>query len=221
MSQVIKGRELELFTGDGIRAIGCSSACTLTLTTNEIVTTSLGSGAATNREYGGYDWSVSSSGVLVIQDEFDGTGKLDPLEFAAYILQGIKVAVKFQITDEKYYFGTGIIKSASYQGQADNFALFTVEILADGDLTPTSNLVSPLTGTYSNIDMINVFVTGVSATGAIGTVVVVAEAIVYPTGVSATGFENKEHSAIFSSWLMMLLNIENAIINDAKSKAIH
>jgi hypothetical protein len=158
MSQVIKGRDLELFTGDGIRAIGCSSACTLTLTTNEIVTTSLGSGAATNREYGGYDWSVSSNGVLVIQDEFDGTGKLDPLEFAAYILQGIKVAVKFQITDEKYYFGTGIIKSASYQGQADNFALFTVEILADGDLTPTSNLVSPLTGSYSNINMINVFV---------------------------------------------------------------
>jgi hypothetical protein len=157
MSQVIKGRELEIYTGDGIRAIGCSSSCTLTLTTNEIVTTSLGSGAATNREYGGYDWSVSSNGVLVIQDEFDGTGKLDPLEFAAYILQGIKVAVKFQITDEKYYFGTGIIKSASYQGQADNFALFTVEILADGDLTPTTNLVSPLTGTYSNINMINVF----------------------------------------------------------------
>jgi hypothetical protein len=161
MSQVIKGRELEIYTGDGIRAIGCSSACTLTLTTNEIVTTSLGSGAATNREYGGYDWSLSSNGVLVIQDEFDGTGKLDPLEFAAYILQGIKVAVKFQITDEKYYFGTGIIKSASYQGQADNFALFTVEILADGDLTPTSNLVSPLTGSYSNINMINVFLFGV------------------------------------------------------------
>jgi hypothetical protein len=161
MSQVIKGRELEIFTGDGIRAIGCSSACTLTLTTNEIVTTSLGSGAATNREYGGYDWSLSSNGVLVIQDEFDGTGKLDPLEFAAYILQGIKVAVKFQITDEKYYFGTGIIKSASYQGQADNFALFTVEILADGDLTPTSNLVSPLAGSYSNINMINVFLFGV------------------------------------------------------------
>ena len=161
MSQVIKGRDLEIYTGDGIRAIGCSSACTLTLTTNEIVTTSLGSGAATNREYGGYDWSLSSNGVLVIQDEFDGTGKLDPLEFAAYILQGIKVAVKFQITDEKYYFGTGIIKSASYQGQADNFALFTVEILADGELTPTSNLVSPLTGTYSNINMINVFLFGV------------------------------------------------------------
>ena len=41
------------------------------------------------------------------------------------------------------------------------------------------------------------------------------------TTVKFTGFEDKEHSAIFSSWLMMLLNIENAIINDVKSKAIH
>ena len=39
--------------------------------------------------------------------------------------------------------------------------------------------------------------------------------------VKFTGFQDKEHSAIFSSWLMMLLNIENAIINDVKSKAIH
>ena len=39
--------------------------------------------------------------------------------------------------------------------------------------------------------------------------------------VKFTGFQDKEHSAIFSSWLMMLLNIENAIINDAKSNSIH
>ena len=39
--------------------------------------------------------------------------------------------------------------------------------------------------------------------------------------VKFTGFQDKEHSAIFSSWLMMLLNIENAIINDAQSKSIH
>ena len=39
--------------------------------------------------------------------------------------------------------------------------------------------------------------------------------------VKFTGLQNKEHSAIFSSWLMMLLNIENAIISNDKSKAIH
>ena len=39
--------------------------------------------------------------------------------------------------------------------------------------------------------------------------------------VKFTGLQNKEHSAIFSSWLMMLLNIENAIISNEKSKAIH
>ena len=39
--------------------------------------------------------------------------------------------------------------------------------------------------------------------------------------VKFTGFEDKEHSAIFSSWLMMLLNIENAIITNQQSKSIH
>jgi len=39
--------------------------------------------------------------------------------------------------------------------------------------------------------------------------------------VKFTGFQDKEHSAIFSSWLMMLLNIDNAIINDSQSKSIH
>jgi hypothetical protein len=39
--------------------------------------------------------------------------------------------------------------------------------------------------------------------------------------VKFTGFESKEHSAIFSSWLMMLLNVENAIIADSQSKRIH
>ena len=36
-----------------------------------------------------------------------------------------------------------------------------------------------------------------------------------------SGFEDQEHSAMFSSYLMMLLNIENAIINNIQSKAIH
>jgi len=39
--------------------------------------------------------------------------------------------------------------------------------------------------------------------------------------VKFTGFESREHSAIFASWLMMLLNIENAIINDSQSKSVH
>jgi hypothetical protein len=36
-----------------------------------------------------------------------------------------------------------------------------------------------------------------------------------------SGFEDKEHSSMFSTYLMIILNIENAIINDAHSKSIH
>jgi len=39
--------------------------------------------------------------------------------------------------------------------------------------------------------------------------------------VKFNGFDSHEHSAIFASWLMMLLNIDNAIINDSQSQKIH
>ena len=154
---IVQGKDFTIYTGDGVRKIGCEESCSLTITTEDIITTSLGSGAATNREYGGYDWSVSSNGVLFIQDAFDGTGNLDPLEFAAYILQGIKVTVKIQVTDTKYYFGTGLLKSATYQGTAEGIATYSIEILGDGELTPTTNLKSDLTGAYSDLDILNVF----------------------------------------------------------------
>lgn len=38
--------------------------------------------------------------------------------------------------------------------------------------------------------------------------------------VKFSGFEDKEHSSMFSTYLMMLLNIENAIINN-NSTSIH
>jgi hypothetical protein len=38
--------------------------------------------------------------------------------------------------------------------------------------------------------------------------------------VKFSGFEDKEHSSMFSTYLMMLLNIENAIINN-QSTSIH
>jgi hypothetical protein len=38
--------------------------------------------------------------------------------------------------------------------------------------------------------------------------------------VKFSGFDDKEHSSMFSTYLMMLLNIENAIINN-NSTSIH
>lgn len=52
------------------------------------------------------------------------------------------------------------------------------------------------------------------------------KAIVYidkdnSVSVKFTGFKDKQHSAIFSSWLMMMLNIDNSIFETDKSKYYH
>ena len=121
-----------MYTGDGLRALGCEESCTLTLTSEEIITTTKGSGGFTNREIGVKDWSVQSSGVLSINSAFDGSGtNLDPLEFVAYQLQGKKVVVKLLFTDgtiSKWLIGNGIVVSATYAGQAGDFTTFDVLI---------------------------------------------------------------------------------------------
>jgi predicted secreted protein len=142
----VAGKDFVLYTGDGMRAIGCEGSCTLNVSTEEIIVTSKESGRATNREIGRYDWGVNVSGMVSIQSELNGAGtKLDPTEFIAYQLQGKKVVVKISYTDgttTKYFIGKGIVTSCSFVGSADNFLLFDVEIKSDGALYATSNAVS-------------------------------------------------------------------------------
>lgn len=143
----VKGSQFTLYTGDGLRVIGCEESCTLSVVSEEIITTTKGSGNFTNREPGRNDWIIQSNGVLFINSIFDGSGStLDPLEFIAYQLQGKKVVAKMRITDgaiSKWLIGNGVIVQAEYTGPAEGFATFNITIKADGKLFTTSNLVSP------------------------------------------------------------------------------
>jgi hypothetical protein len=144
MSTVL-GSNLTIYTGDGMKTIGCEDSCTFTFENELINVTTKGSGRGTNREYGGYDWNIQASGVVFINSTL-GTGtNLDPFEFLAYSLEGKKVAVKFYHTDgttEKWLCGNGVIGTCSYTGSAEGHAMYNVTILADGLLYPTSNLQS-------------------------------------------------------------------------------
>ncbi len=142
----VTGSNFTMYTGDGLRALGCEESCTLTLTSEEIITTTKGSGGFTNREIGVKDWSVQSSGVLSINSSFDGSGSnLDPLEFIAYQLQGKKVVVKLLFTDgtiSKWLIGNGIVVSATYAGPAGQYSTYDVLIKADGKLFASDNMIS-------------------------------------------------------------------------------
>lgn len=145
---LVTGRNLTLYTGDQMNVIGCEESCTLTITNEEIITTSKGSGRFTNREYGTADWSVQSNGVIFMyadEPTAASDSKTDPLYLTAYALEGKKVCVKLQFTDgttTKYLIGNGIITNIVNTGSAEGYATFDVTIAADGRLYQSSNLQS-------------------------------------------------------------------------------
>ena len=99
----IKGDELILYTFEELEPIGCEDSFILTLTSTEIVTTTKGSGRATNREYGAYDWNIQCTGVITINE----TGKSNPLFFNDNLIKGKKIAIKASVGSD-FYFGMEI-----------------------------------------------------------------------------------------------------------------
>jgi len=142
----VTGSQFTLYTGDGLRAIGCEGSCSLTVTAEEIITTTKGSGDWTNREYGRKDWVVQSNGIISVQSGFDGSGStLDPMEFIAYMHQGKKVVVKLLVnngTVSRWRIGKGIVVSCVEAGPAGEFMTYDVVIKADGKLFVSDNAIS-------------------------------------------------------------------------------
>lgn len=131
----LNGNELVLYAYENLDPIGCEETFTLNLTSNEIITTTKGSGRATNREYGSYDWNIQASGVITIGE----TGKANPLHFNDNLIKGKKVAVK-AVYGADFYFGIGIVTSATNTGTSGELAKYDVTITADGPLYSTNGL---------------------------------------------------------------------------------
>lgn len=137
---VVTGNNLTIYAGDDMNIIGCEESCTITVTTEEIITTTKGSGRGTNREYGRYDATLSATGVIFIYaDEATAAAanRQDPTYFLSYLVQGKKVVCKYQLTDgttTKYVIANWIVRSCVLSGQAGDFATFDVEFALDGQL---------------------------------------------------------------------------------------
>lgn len=132
-----KGDEIVLYTYEDLKPIGCEESCIINITANEIITTTKGSGRATNREYGSYDWNIQSNGVIGALD----VNKTSPLGFGYDIIKGKKIIVKVSIRNS-YYFGVGILTSCTYTGTSGEFAKYDVTIVGDGELVVTGDLIN-------------------------------------------------------------------------------
>jgi hypothetical protein len=131
----LKGDDLVLYAYENLEPIGCEDSFILNITANEIITTTKGSGRATNREYGSYDWNIQCTGVITLNE----VGKVTSLHFNDNIIKGKKVAIKASV-GYNFYFGLGIITSSANTGTSGEFAKFDVTISGDGPLYSTNEL---------------------------------------------------------------------------------
>lgn len=131
----LKGDDLILYAYENLEPIGCEDSFILTITANEIITTTKGSGRSINREYGSYDWNIQCTGVITLNE----AGKVTSLHFNDNIIKGKKVAIKASVGQD-FYFGLGIITSSANTGTSGEFAKFDVTISGDGVLYSSNDL---------------------------------------------------------------------------------
>jgi hypothetical protein len=145
---VVLGKNFTVYLGDSMNTIGCEDSCTVTVTATEVITTTKGSGRGTNREYGAYDATLTSTGVVFPYDSESaaaGASKTDVTFLHSYITQAKKVCAKYQLTDgstTKWVIANWIVRSLTFTGAAEGAMTFDVELALDGQLYESANMHS-------------------------------------------------------------------------------
>ena len=123
------GRDFVLYAFEDLQPIGCEESCTISIVSEELITTTKGSGAWTNREYGRRDWNITANGLV----GYSIAGRKEPTQFVNRIRNGQKVICKVTVADG-FYFGIGMVRQADFTGAAEGFATYNVTIAGDGPL---------------------------------------------------------------------------------------
>jgi hypothetical protein len=147
---VVTGKNINIYvSGDfetnSLLLIGCEETCTITFNTEVINTTTRGSGRARGREYGIYDVTIQSSGVVFINTTVDPVTKHDPMFFSSIMLEGKKCVIKYEVTDganTRYYIGKFLVQSAVYTGGATGFGTYDCTFINDGELNASTALIT-------------------------------------------------------------------------------
>jgi predicted secreted protein len=224
---VVTGKNINIYVSGGtdnsLYLIGCEETCTITINTEVINTTTRGSGRARGREYGLYDVTVQSNGVMFVNAFATPDSQADPMFFGSSILEGKKCVVKYQVTDgtnTRYYIGSFVVQTAVYTGSATGFGTYDVTLINDGELYKTDDLkinTEPSTFIFEststvdgftnsaliNVDIFYIYRYGVTRTQLFESIQVLSLSTDMPTGTNTVGY----HAASGT------LNFENALAN--------
>lgn len=147
---VVLGKNVNIYvSGDydtsGLLLVGCEETCTVTFNTETINTTVRGRGRARGREYGLYDITIQSTGVVFANVDVNPSTKHNPLIFSSLLLEGKKVVVKWETVDGGNTFwniGKFLIQNATYTGGASGFGTYDVTLINDGDFYQGDSMIT-------------------------------------------------------------------------------
>lgn len=166
---VVTGNNLMIFTGRDMDVIGCEASCTLDVTETEVITTTKGTGRGTSREYGRYDATLTSNGVVFLYDTEDNSAtgnKTDPTFMLGYMLKGKKVAAKFTISDgttTKFIFANWVISNCQFAGNSGEHATYDITLKLDGELYPSADIAGD--GEFDGVRALRYVHSGADANG--------------------------------------------------------
>lgn len=135
MARYVNGRDFKLYVLDSgeYKLLACLTDCSFSISSSKIQITSRSTGTWAAYDYTTLSWSGTASGVFFIQLV---TGGLTPFELTAKMVNQLKPEIRFWLYDRegygKYVQGTVLIDDMSYEGGAEDFAVFNVSFTGTG-----------------------------------------------------------------------------------------
>jgi len=140
MARYVNGRDFRLYVLDSgeYKLLACLTDCSFSITSNKIPITSRSTGKWASYDYTTLAWSGSASGVFFIQL---ASGAITPFELTTKQINQEKPSIRFLIYDRegygRYVAGSVMIDDMSFEGAAEDFAVFNLSFTGTGPLEIT------------------------------------------------------------------------------------
>lgn len=138
MARYVNGRDFRLYVLDSgeYKLLACLTDCSFSITNNKIQITSRSTGLWASYDYTTLAWSGSASGVFFIQL---ATGAITPFEMSTKMINQLKPTLRFHLYDRegygKYATGDVMLDEMSFEGGAEDFAIFNISFTGTGPIT--------------------------------------------------------------------------------------
>lgn len=142
----IKGDDVDLFVYNGSDYVKllCAKSCSINISTEQILKTTVGNGVGIKRAVRRIEWGVSFSGVNLITSNTEGIYAFDLLDIDT-IISGYLIMMTFSDSrgNEKIFTGRVFLNNATLTGTVNDFSDSDFDMIGDGVYSLTDSAESP------------------------------------------------------------------------------